>query len=117
MFPLVPYLLGAEHPQGTRLVNYQRSFRTDDIEEVGDHRHTTSFEMLGNWSLGDYFKEEQIDMWFSFLFDEVGLDPSKIYQSVFGGNDEVPADEDAITFVQKAFEKRGITAGIGPRTT
>ncbi len=83
MFPLVPYLLGAEHPQGTRLVNYQRSFRTDDIEEVGDHRHTTSFEMLGNWSLGDYFKEEQIDMWFSFLFDEVGLDPSKIYQSVF----------------------------------
>ncbi len=117
MFPLVPYLLGAEHPQGTRLVNYQRSFRTDDIEEVGDHRHTTSFEMLGNWSLWDYFKEEQIDMWFSFLFDEIGLDPSKIYQSVFWGNDEVPADEDAITFVQKAFEKRGIAAGIGPRTT
>lgn len=117
MFPLVPYLLGAEHPQGNRLVNYQRSFRTDDIEEVWDHRHTTSFEMLWNRSLGDYFKEEQIDMWFSFLFDEIGLDPSKIYQSTFWGNNEVPADEDAILYVQKAFEKRGITAAIGPRTT
>jgi alanyl-tRNA synthetase len=116
MFPLVPYLLGAEHPQGTRLVNYQRSFRTDDIEEVWDHRHTTSFEMLGNRSLGDYFKEEQIDMWFSFLFDELGIDPSKIYQSVYGWSDEVPADEDAIAFVRKAFEKRGIVAEVGPRT-
>lgn len=117
MFPLVPFLLGAEHPQGVRLVNYQRSFRTDDIEEVWDHRHTTSFEMLGNWSLGDYFKQEQIDMRFSFLFDEIGLDPSKIYQSVFGWNDEVPADEDSIKFLQEMFLKRGIAAGIGPRTT
>lgn len=83
MFPLVPYLLGAEHPQGNRLVNYQRCFRTDDIDEVGDQRHTTCFEMLGNRSLGDYFKKEQIHFRYSFLFDELKIDPSKIYQSVF----------------------------------
>ena len=117
MFPLVPYLLGAEHPQGNRLVNYQRCFRSDDIDEVGDKRHTTCFEMLGNWSLGDYFKKEQIHFWYGFLFDELGIDPSKIYQSVFGGNDEVPADEDSIQFLKDEFAARGITAELGPKTT
>jgi len=117
MFPLVPYLLGADHPQGNRLVNYQRCFRTDDIDEVGDQRHTTCFEMLGNWSLGDYFKKEQIHFWYSFLFDELGIDPSKIYQSVFGGNSEVPADGEAIEFLKAEFAARGITAELGPKTT
>lgn len=110
MFPLVPYLLGAQHPDGTRLVNFQRCFRSDDIEEVGDNRHTTCFEMLGNWSLGDYFKEEQLTLWYSFLFDELGLDPSKIYQTVFGGNDEVPADEDSIAILQRLFAQYGVSA-------
>lgn len=117
MFPLVPYLLGAQHPDGTRLVNFQRCFRSDDIEEVGDNRHTTCFEMLGNWSLGDYFKEEQLGLWYSFLFDELGLDPSRIYQTVFGGNDEVPADEDSIAILQRLFTQYGVSAGLGPKTT
>lgn len=117
MFPLVPYLLGADHPAGKRLANYQRCFRSDDIEEVGDQRHTTCFEMLGNWSLGDYFKKEQIHFWYSFLFDELKIDPSKIYQSVFGGNAEVPADEDSIEFLKAEFAARGIIAEVGPKTT
>lgn len=117
MFPLVPYLLGADHPAGNRLVNYQRCFRTDDIDEVGDQRHTTCFEMLGNWSLGDYFKKEQIHFWYSFLFDELQIDPSKIYQSVFGGNSEVPADDDSVQFLKDEFAARGIIAELGPKTT
>jgi len=74
MQPLVPYLLGEEHPAGTKLVDSQKCFRADDIEEVGDNRHTTFFEMLGNWSLGEYFKKEQLSWFFSFLVDELGLD-------------------------------------------
>src|SRR3954469_25512049 len=76
MQPLVPYLLGEPHPKGSRLVNSQKSFRAEDIEEVGDNRHTTFFEMLGNWSLGDYFKREQLPWFFGFLTDEVGIDPN-----------------------------------------
>src|SRR3982751_1784366 len=74
MQPMVPYLLGERHPLGTRIVDSQKSFRTVDIEEVGDNRHTTFFEMLGNWSLGDYFKQEQIPWMFEFLTDEIGID-------------------------------------------
>jgi alanyl-tRNA synthetase len=116
MFPLVPYLLGADHPAGKRLVDFQRSFRTDDIEEVWDHRHTTSFEMLGNRSLGDYFKEEQLSLRYGFLFDELWLDPTKIYQTVFGGSDEVPADDDAVRFLQDEFQKRWIIAELWAKT-
>ena len=75
MQPLLPYLLGADHPAGTRLADSQTCLRVQDIEEVGDNRHTTFFEMLGNWSLGDYFKAEQIPQFWHFLTDRVGLDP------------------------------------------
>src|SRR3989344_1000444 len=75
MQPLIPYLLGQEHPEGARLANSQLCFRAEDIEEVGDNRHTTFFEMLGNWSLGDYFKKEQLFWIFEFVTQEVGLDP------------------------------------------
>ncbi len=116
MFPLVPYLLGESHPEGVRLVNFQRSFRTDDIEEIGDRRHTTFFEMLGNWSLGDYFKEDQLNWWFEFLVDEIGLDPKRIYQTVYGGGDTVDKDEDSIAIIKKIYEKYGIEAEEGPET-
>src|SRR3989344_1776641 len=90
MHPLVPYLLGQEHPAGKRLVNVQKSFRTDDIEDVGDSWHNTFFEMLGNWSLGDYWKEEAISWSFEFLTKELGLDPKRIYVTVYGGDKEIP---------------------------
>src|SRR5688500_4033239 len=79
MQPLIPYLLGEAHPEGTRLVNSQTCIRAQDIEEVGDRSHTTFFEMLGNWSLGDYSKEDQIRWFFTFLTENVGLDPQKLY--------------------------------------
>ena len=91
MQPLVPYLLGQPHPEGKRLVNSQMSFRAEDIEEVGDNRHTTFFEMLGNWSLGDYFKQEQLPWLFEFLTDMkdgLGLDPKKLYVTTFSGDAE-----------------------------
>ncbi len=115
MQPMVPYLLGQPHPQGKRLVDSQKCFRAQDIEEVGDNRHTTFFEMLGNWSLGDYFKTEQITWMFSFLFDELKLDPSRFYVTVFRGNDElgIPRDEEAAKLWQDLFAKKGITAEIG----
>jgi alanyl-tRNA synthetase len=79
MQPLIPYLLGAEHPDGKRLADSQTCFRAEDIDEVGDNRHTTYFEMLGNWSLGEYFKKEQLEWFFTFLTKEVGLDPKRLY--------------------------------------
>jgi alanyl-tRNA synthetase len=91
MQPLVPYLLGAPHPEGSRLANSQMSFRAEDIEEVGDNRHTTFFEMLGNWSLGDYFKREQLPWFYEFLTSEkegLGLDPQKLYMTTFSGDEE-----------------------------
>ena len=91
MQPLVPYLLGQEHPKGSRLTNSQTSFRAEDIEEVGDNRHTTFFEMLGNWSLGDYFKQEQLPWFFEFLTSKdegLGLDPQKIFVTTFSGDEE-----------------------------
>lgn len=95
MQPLVPYLLGQEHAAGKRLVDSQPSFRSEDIEEVGDNRHTTFFEMLGNWSLGDYFKKEQLLWFWEFLTKEVGLDTNKLYVSVFEGNEDVPEDTES----------------------
>lgn len=116
MFPLVPYLSGMPHVSGKKLVDYQRSFRTGDIEEVGDHRHTTFFEMLGNWSLGDYFKKEQLEWWFEFIVEEVKLDPNKLYQSVFAGDENAGQDIESIETLQKIFKKYGVTAGVGPAT-
>ena len=97
MQPLVPYLLGQRHPAGKRLVNSQKSFRAQDIEEVGDNRHTTFFEMLGNWSLGGYFKKEQLPWIWEFLTKELGLDPKRLYVSVFEGTKDVPRDEESVT--------------------
>src|SRR6266571_9529856 len=85
MQPLVPYLLGEEHPEGNRLVNVQNAFRAVDIDEIGDDRHTTFFRMLGNWSLGNYFKKEQIPWFFQFLTKELGLNPQKLYVTIFKG--------------------------------
>ncbi len=95
MHPLVPYILGQDHPAGTRLVNVQKCIRTGDIEEVGDSSHLTFFEMLGNWSLGDYFKDEAIAMSWEFLTSPqwLGIDPSKLAVTCFEGDDEVPRDD------------------------
>ncbi|MCK4516011.1 MAG: alanine--tRNA ligase, partial [Spirochaetaceae bacterium] len=95
MHPLVPYLLGAKHPAGNRLVNYQKCIRTVDIDNVGDSSHLTFFEMLGNWSLGEYFKEEAIRMSWEFLTspDWLGIDPGSLSVTVFAGDDDVPPDE------------------------
>ena len=92
MQPLIPYLLGQVHPEGKRLVDSQPSFRAEDIEEVGDNRHTTFFEMLGNWSMGDYFKKEQLLWFWEFLTEELKLPKEKLYIGVFEGNDSVPKD-------------------------
>ena len=94
MHPLVPYLLGAKHPEGTRLTDVQKCIRTGDIDEVGDASHLTFFEMLGNWSLGDYFKKEAISWSWEFLTSEkyLGIDPDRLAFSVFAGDDDCPAD-------------------------
>ena len=100
MHPLVPYLLGEKHPSGTRLTDYQKCIRTGDIDEVGDPSHLTCFEMLGNWSLGDYFKKESIGFSYEFLTSPkwLGLDPRKISVTVFAGDDNAPRDEEAATY-------------------
>ncbi len=98
MQPLVPYLLGETHPAGVRLADSQKCVRTQDIEEVGDNTHDTFFEMLGNWSLGDYFKKEAITWSYEFLTSKeegLGLDPARLYVTVFGGNEDAPKDEEA----------------------
>ncbi len=97
MHPLVPYIQGQPHPQGKRLVNYQPCIRTGDIDEVGDPSHLTFFEMLGNWSLGDYFKEEALGMSWEFLTspDYLGLEKERLSVTVFAGDEEVPRDEEA----------------------
>lgn len=114
MQPLISYLLGESHPEGKRLVNSQTCLRAQDIEEVGDTSHTTFFEMLGNWSLGDYFKKEQIEHFAQFLFDEVGLDPKRVYVSCYIGNEkfDIPKDNAAISAWQQEFEKRRIDAKV-----
>lgn len=114
MQPLLPYLLGEPHDDGVRLVNSQPCFRAQDIDDVGDNRHTTFFEMLGNWSLGDYFKEQQIRWFFEFLTEVIGLDANKIYISAFIGNEanNIPRDNEVANIWQKVFEEKGIEAKI-----
>ena len=107
MQPLVPYLLGEKHPSGTRLTDYQKCLRTNDIEEVGDNRHLTYFEMLGNWSLGDYFKEESIQMSFDFLTKELQIPVEKLSVTVFAGDEDCPRDEVAA----ECWKKAGILDG------
>ncbi|MEI7498503.1 MAG: alanine--tRNA ligase [Candidatus Falkowbacteria bacterium] len=114
MHPLVPYLLGAEHPGGKRVANVQKCVRTGDIEDVGDNRHCTFFEMMGNWSFGDYFKEEAISWSYEFLTDPkwLGLDPKRLYVSTFKGENGIPRDEKAIEVWQNIFKKAGLSSGI-----
>ena len=102
MQPLVPYLLGQKHPEGTRLTDYQKCVRTVDIDEVGDNRHLTYFEMLGNWSLGDYFKEESIAMSFEFLTKDLEIPVDKLSVTCFGGNETIGKDEESASYWEKA---------------
>lgn len=104
MQPLVPYLLGEKHPEGKRLTDYQKCLRTNDIDEVGDNRHLTYFEMLGNWSLGDYFKEEAIAMSFEFLTKELGIPVEKLSVTCFAGDKDCPRD----TVTAECWKKAGI---------
>lgn len=96
MQPIVPFLLGEKHPQGSRLADSQKCFRTVDIDEIGDNRHLTFFEMLGNWSLGDYFKNEQIPWWFEFTTKVIGLDPRRLYVTVFRGDPSIGVGKDDV---------------------
>lgn len=115
---MMPYLLGEKHPLGSRIADSQKCFRSQDIDEVGDNRHTTFFEMLGNWSLGDYFKSEQLDWFFTFLTDKgegLGLEPQKLFVTVFEGGSGVKKDTEAIKIWQSLFQKAGISSGEGER--
>ena len=114
MQPMIQYLLGERHPEGNRIVDSQKSFRAQDIEEVGDNRHTTFFEMLGNWSLGDYFKEEQLSWFFEFLINDIGLDPQKLYITVFSGDvsNNIPKDSESADIWKKLFKNKGIEASL-----
>jgi alanyl-tRNA synthetase len=111
MHPLVPFLLGEKHPLGKRLVNFQKCLRTDDIEEVGDNRHLSLFEMLGNWSLGDYFKKEALEWSWEFITDSktgLGIDPKRLYVSVFKGDDDIPRDDESVNRWKEIFKDSGI---------
>ena len=114
MQPLLRFLLGEPHPSGTRLTDSQPCLRLQDIEDVGDPRHTTVFEMLGNWSLGDYFKREQIENYFEFLTKVIGLDPEKIFVTCFIGSEKykIPKDTEAAEIWQSVFKKAGVEAKI-----
>src|SRR3990167_7109504 len=101
MQPIVPYLLGEKHPAGSKIADAQKCFRAQDIEEIGDNRHTTFFEMLGNWSLGDYFKKEQLAWIWEFFTTEVGLPKDKLHVTLFEGNDQVGRDEESAKIWQK----------------
>lgn len=112
MQPLIPYFLGEKHPLGEKLVNSQKCFRAVDIDCVGDNRHTSFFEMLGNWSLGDYFKKEQLARFLEFLVKEIGIDPKKLYVTVFSGdqNNNIPKDTESVEIWKKIFQQYGIDA-------
>jgi alanyl-tRNA synthetase len=117
MQPLVPYLLGKNHPAGSRLVDSQKCFRSADIEEIGDNRHTTFFEMLGNWSLGDYFKREQLPWFFEFLINEihgVGLKPERLYVTAFRGDEKngIPRDTESAGIWEELFKEAGVDANV-----
>jgi alanyl-tRNA synthetase len=113
MQPLIPYLLGEKHPDGKRLVDSQTCLRAKDIEEVGDNRHDTFFEMLGNWSLGDYFKQEQFPWIFELMTDVVGLDPNKLYVTTFLGDKKfnIPKDIESGEIWKKLYAAKNIDAG------
>lgn len=118
MQPMIPYLLGEPHPKGKRVVDSQTCLRAQDIDDIGDNRHTTFFEMLGNWSMGDYFKAEQIPWMFEFLTDVVGLDASKLYVTCYIGNEAygIPKDTEAAELWATLFMGKGLsheTADIG----
>ncbi len=115
MQPIVPYLLGTKHPLGSRITDSQKCFRAQDIEEVGDNRHTTFFEMLGNWSFGDYFKDEQIQWMWQFLTEKIQLDPQHLFFTCFRGNESlgIPKDTESALLWQKLLKTRGIEAKIG----
>lgn len=114
MQPMLPYLLGQPHPLGKRIADSQKSFRSQDIEEVGDNRHTTFFEMLGNWSFGDYFKDEQIKWMWDFLINELNLDPNHFYVTCFKGNESlgIPRDTRSAELWVSLFASVGIEAKI-----
>lgn len=114
MQPMLQYFLGTPHPLGKRIADSQKSFRSQDIEEVGDNRHTTFFEMLGNWSFGDYFKHEQIPWMFEFLTGKLNLDPNRLYFTCFRGNESlgIPKDDIAASLWQKLLKEKGITNEI-----
>ncbi len=114
MQPMIPYLLGEPHPKGKRIVDSQTCLRAQDIDDIGDNRHTTFFEMLGNWSMGDYFKAEQIPWMFEFLTEVVGLDPSKLYVTCYIGNEEfgIPKDTEAAELWVKLFADKGLSSGM-----
>jgi len=115
MQPLIPYLLGEKHPDGKRLVDVQKCVRTGDIDDVGDNRHLTFFEMMGNWSLGDYFKKEAIEWSLEFLTSKeegLGLDPKRLYVTVFKGEDGIPRDEESIKLWNENFLKHNIKTEV-----
>ncbi len=111
MQPMIPYLLGETHPDGKRIVDSQTCLRAQDIDDIGDNRHTTFFEMLGNWSMGDYFKQQQIEWMFEFLSDEVGLDMSRVYVTCYSGSSEFSIDKDteAADIWAKLFADKGLS--------
>ena len=117
MQPMIPYLLGETHPQGKRIADSQTCLRAQDIDDIGDNRHTTFFEMLGNWSLGDYFKKEQITWMWTFLTEEVGLDPNRLYVTCFIGAPEynIAKDTEAAELWRQKFAEKGIEAKSAAR--
>ena len=110
MQPMLPYLLGETHPLGTRIADSQRCFRSGDLEEVGDTSHTTYFEMLGNWSFGDYFKKEQLNWIYQFLIDELKFDPNHLYATVYAGNKQIGVDQDseAVAILESIYSSYNI---------
>ena len=113
MQPMIPYLLGETHPEGKRIADSQTCLRAQDIDDIGDNRHTTFFEMLGNWSLGDYFKKEQINWMWQFLSEEVGLDMNRIYITCYIGDERynIPKDTEAAEIWAELYEKAGLSSG------
>lgn len=112
MQPMIPYLLGEPHPEGRRIADSQTCLRAQDIDDIGDNRHTTFFEMLGNWSLGDYFKKEQINWMWQFLSEEVGLDMNRVYVTCYIGDERynIPKDTEAAEIWAELYEKAGLSS-------
>ena len=116
MFPLVPYLFGEDHPLGKRLLNVQRCLRfNEDLDEIGDYNHTIAFHMIGNWSLGEYFKKEQLPWIYEVYIEKLGIDVNKVYATVFVGDEDAPKDETSIELLKQIFKKYGIDAKVGER--